>query len=195
MSTKIHSINISFSGVKLFDDGEIRTSLVVDATGRSSETATKLAEHNLPKPRLICVNPHVSSASRIVKMPKDFEKNHDWLLLVCKTQPNGNRGGTLLPTEKGRWQVTLAEVGGPGPETTDEGFLAFAKTLPDQTMYNILKECEPVTPGKYNLLTSRREKYEDLFKNTVRLTQHNLALTLTYYLFTICSDEILGYEE
>jgi hypothetical protein len=84
----------------------------------------------------------------MVKMPKDFEKNHDWLLLVCKTQPNGNRGGTLLPTENGRWQVTLAEVGGEGPETTDEGFLTFAKSLPDQTMYNILKQCEPLTPGK-----------------------------------------------
>ncbi|KAG7669037.1 hypothetical protein Ndes2526A_g00744 [Nannochloris sp. 'desiccata'] len=133
-------------GVKLCENREIHTSLVVDATGRSSDTATKLAEHNLPRPRLVCVNPNVASASRIVKMPKDFEKNHDWLLLVCKSQPNGKRGGTLLPTENGRWQVTLAEIGGDGPENTDEGFLEFAKSLPDQTMYNILKQCEPVTP-------------------------------------------------
>jgi hypothetical protein len=141
--------------VKLCEDREIYTSLVVDATGRSSGTATKLAEHNLPKPRLLCVNPNVASASRMVKMPKDFEKNHDWLLLVCKSQPNGKRGGTLLPTENGRWQVTLAEIGGDGPENTDEGFLEFAKSLPDQTMYNILKQCEPVTPGKLLKLQNR----------------------------------------
>ena len=66
---------------------------------------------------------------------------------MCKTQPFGTRGGTLLPTEEGRWQVTLAEIGGPGPEPTNEGFLEFAKNLPDQTMYNVLKDCEPETDG------------------------------------------------
>lgn len=142
-------------GVKMTDGNEIQTSLVIDATGRSSTTAAKFADHGISKPRLLCVNPHVSSASRMVKMPKDWAKNNDWLLLVCKTQPYGNRGGTLLPTEENRWQVTLAELGGPGPETTDEGFLEFAKSLPDQTMYNILKQCEPVTPGKLKLVLKR----------------------------------------
>ena len=137
------------AGVRMTDGTEIKSTLVVDATGRSSTTATKLAEHGFEKPRLLCVNPHVSSASRMVKMPKHWRKNNDWLLLVCKTQPYGNRGGTLLPTEENRWQVTLAELGGPGPETNDEGFLEFAKSLPDQTMYNVLKQCEPVTPGEF----------------------------------------------
>ena len=83
----------------------------------------------------------------MVKRPANWEKDNDWYLLVCKSQPHGTRGGTLLPTEHGYWQVTLAELGGKGPETTDEGFLEFARTLPDQTMYNVLKQCEPVTNG------------------------------------------------
>lgn len=130
------------------DNSEIRAPLVVDATGRSSTTPKRLAERNLQSPHTLCVDPHVSSASRIVKRPNDWDKKGDWFLLWSKTQPHGTCGGALLPTENGCWQVTLAEIGGPGPEPTEDGFLEFAKKLPDQTLYNVLQECEPVTDGE-----------------------------------------------
>jgi flavin-dependent dehydrogenase len=178
------------------DGGKIHTNLVVDATGRSSDTATKLAEHNLPKPRLLCVNPNVASASRMVKMPKDFEKNHDWLLLVCKTQPNGNRGGTLLPTEYGRWQVTLAEVGGDGPENTDEGFLEFAKSLPDQTMYNILKQCEPLTPGNTIFSTLFLSWSYRFLSHSYRFLSHSyLFLSSAVMKYLAMRNEMVCYHE
>ena len=135
-------------GIKMMDSSEIKTPLVVDASGRSSDTPKRLAQRNLPSPRTLCVDPHVSCASRIVKRPKDWDKQDNWMLLWSKTQPHGTCGGALLPTENGCWQVALAEIGGPGPETTEEGIMEFAKKLPDPTLYNVLQRCEPVTNGE-----------------------------------------------
>jgi hypothetical protein len=72
----------------------------------------------------------------------------DWKLLICKTQPDGRRGATLLPAEGNTWQVTLAEINGRGAPKTDEEFLEFARSLPDQTAYHALLRSEAITPGE-----------------------------------------------
>lgn len=66
---------------------------------------------------------------------------------MCKTQPHGTRGGTLLPTEDGMWQVTLAEVNGKETIKTEDDFLNFAKSLPDPTIYEALVQSIPLTDG------------------------------------------------
>lgn len=69
-------------------------------------------------------------------------------MLMCKSQPYGKRGGSLFPTEGGMWQVTLAEINGPDVPRDDKGFLEFARSLPDPTMYEALRRSTPVSDGK-----------------------------------------------
>lgn len=57
------------------DDGaEIYSHLVVDATGRGSKTPKWLAKEGFEEPDVISVNPNVSSVSRIVKIPENWNK-------------------------------------------------------------------------------------------------------------------------
>ena len=70
---------------------------------------------------------------------------------MCKTQPFGKRGGTLLPTEGGMWQVTLAEVNGEDVPRDEEGFLEFARELPVPAMYTALRRSTPVTDSEFFL--------------------------------------------
>lgn len=54
--------------------------------------------------------------------------------------------------ENNQWQVTLAQVGGQEIPLTDVGFLEFAKTLPDDMLYQTLKLCDPITEGNLMIL-------------------------------------------
>ena len=47
--------------------------------------------------------------------------------------------------EGGIWQAILADAGGSDIPRTDGEFLSFAKSLPDDTMYDILKSSTPVS--------------------------------------------------
>lgn len=73
----------------------------------------------------------------------------EWKLLIMKSLDG--KGGGLLPMENNMWQVTLAEYGGKRAPIDEEGFLEFAKELPDPIMYQTLKRCKPVTEGNSTL--------------------------------------------
>lgn len=58
------------------------------------------------------------------------------------------------------WQVTIADAGGENIPLTDEGFLSFAESLPDQKLFEILKESVPLTPiQKYHAMRNERIMY------------------------------------
>jgi len=75
-----------------------------------------------------------------------------WKLLVIKDLPDGRTGGSLLPMENDCWQVTLAEVGGNSVPVNNKEFLEFTKRLPDNTLFNTLCQCEPVTSGEFQMV-------------------------------------------
>ena len=59
----------------MLDDGsKVPAHLVVDTSGRSSQTAQWLRRHELEGPEMVTVDPHVASASRMVKMPADWDE-------------------------------------------------------------------------------------------------------------------------
>lgn len=78
-----------------------------------------------------------------------YSHAQDWKALLCKSQPYGQRGGTLLPCEGDLWQVTLASLGGRDMPKDDASFLDFAKSLPDPTMFYALRDSIPITPSKF----------------------------------------------
>jgi len=161
------------AGVVLNDGTELQSHLVVDASGHSSFVPQWLGRNGFEVPQTIVVDPHVNSVSQMVRMPLGFQKvryginqSHqsfascivfnvlgsrvqDWKALLCKSQPYGQRGGTLLPCEGDLWQVTLASLGETEMPTDDASFLDFARSLPDPTMYYALKDSVPITPSKF----------------------------------------------
>jgi len=47
------------------------------------------------------------------------------------------------------WQVTLAEFNGRNVPRDEDGFLEYAKNLPDRTMYEALLRSTPVTESMF----------------------------------------------
>lgn len=91
----------------------------------------------------------------------------DWKLLVIKDLPDGRTGGSLLPMENGYWQVTLAEVGGSFVPLNNQEFLEFSKRLPDNSLFNILRQCEPVTNGEFRMVKFLSNGIIALFSNFI----------------------------
>ena len=148
--------------------------VVINATGRKNKISKWLTEggYEGDKMKQLEVHPHVTSISCYVHMPEGWldDPTHFKVCLI-KDQPFGTRGGSLFPAEQNIWQVTLADIGGfgssdcQGIDPSWEGLLSFARTLPDQTLANVLEQCTLV-PGstieRYNAMMNYRTCFEEL---------------------------------
>lgn len=77
------------AGVILKDGTELRSHLVVDASGRSTSIPKWLGQNGFEVPRTIVVDPHVNSVSRVVKMPFAFEQVHSKRTIFMSTSCSG----------------------------------------------------------------------------------------------------------
>ena len=110
-------------------ENEISANLVLDSSGRGSKAPQWLESIGLTPPEEWRINPFVAYTSRIYERPADY--TDDWkTLYIPPDPPYGTRGGIIVMAENGRWCVTLIGVAGDAPPTDEEGFLAFAKSLP-----------------------------------------------------------------
>lgn len=171
------------SGIHLREGGFLPCDVYVDAAGRSSNLSALLGKHGFGRPEKLAMDALVKSASRLVKIPDSFDE--EWKLLVIKSLPGGTKGGSLLPMEGGLWfvfssfahrcshtlthsrfklagsfgrQVTLAEANaGQSIPLTDDGFLRFAKQLPDRKLHDILSIAMPLTEvSEYRAMRNER---------------------------------------
>ena len=83
-----------------------------------------------PEPEMVRVNAHLGYATRFYRPPTGFQA--PWKALVVAASPPASRGAVLMPVEGGRWIVTLAGTAGDHPPTDEEGFVAFARSLPSR---------------------------------------------------------------
>jgi len=82
---------------------------------------------------------------------------------IIPTPPDSPRGGVIIPLEGDRWQVSLVGMGRDYPPTDEEGFLAFARSLPSPRLYEAIKGAEPLTqPYGYRRNENRLRHYEQL---------------------------------
>jgi 2-polyprenyl-6-methoxyphenol hydroxylase-like FAD-dependent oxidoreductase len=129
--------------------------LVVDASGRGSRTPVWLAELGFPAPRTTQIDSHVAYASRIYRIPDGFAA--DWKAVMLMARPPENpRTGYLFPIEGGRWIVSLTGAAGQHPPTDEEGFAAFARSLPSPIVAEAVAEAEPVTDIRGHRGTANR---------------------------------------
>ena len=124
---------------------DLQASLVVDASGRDSETPRWLEELGFPVPTETSVTSKPGYATRIYAIPKDFPGT--WkAIYIQPSAPKHTRGAVIVAMEGNRWHVTMCGMAGDYPPTTEESFLEFAKSLPDQRIYAAIKDATPLSP-------------------------------------------------
>jgi 2-polyprenyl-6-methoxyphenol hydroxylase-like FAD-dependent oxidoreductase len=135
--------------------------LLVDCTGRGSQTPQWLETHGYQKPPEECVHVGIGYASA------HFERHPDELnsisgVIVGRSLKNP-RGAAMIAQEDDRWILSLGGWLGDQPPTNFEGFRAFANTLPAPeirqvvTKNRLLGEIVP-----YHYPASRRWHYQRL---------------------------------
>lgn len=123
----------------------IYANMVVDASGKVSQTPHWLQALGYPMPRQTIIKPYVGYATRYYTFPEDVRP--DWkVLLVPNIQPTDTCSASLLKVEDNRWFLTMSGVGGNYPPTRDPGFLEFARSLPNPYLYDFMKDCKPESP-------------------------------------------------
>ena len=139
---------------------DLAADLVVDASGRGSRATQWLMSLGYDRVEETCVKVDVAYATRIYRRPSNLPL--DWkLLIIYGTPPDQKRGGLVFPIEGERWMVSLAGRLGDYPPADEAGFLEYARNLPDPSLYEAIKEAEPITPVvTYKYAVNRWRHYE-----------------------------------
>src|SRR5256886_5006871 len=136
--------------------------LVVDASGRGSQTPQWLAALGYDTVEESTIKVDVGYATRIYRRPEHSDFDHD-VLAVYSTPPTGKRAGVLAPIEEERWIVTMIGWIRDYPPDDEAGFLAFARSLPQPDLYEAIQDAEPLTPiAIHKFPANRRRHYERL---------------------------------
>ncbi len=118
--------------------------LVVDASGRHSQTPKWLIELGYEATPVETINSDLRYASRFYAKPEQFPA--EWQGLIVNAIPSYNaRAGLILSVDHGRWHVTLGGMGDQ-PPTDEKGFMQWAQSLPDPSIYEALRVARPLTP-------------------------------------------------
>ena len=155
---RVHGVRLRPRGTQATQ--MLRADLVIDASGRGSRMPQQLQTLGLSVAPETTVRIDIGYASRIYRAPPGAR---DWKALYVVSQPPNKRGGLILPIEGGRWIVTLVGMHGDHPPANEDGFLAFAKTLPVPDFHEALRLAEPLTEvARYGYPTVLRRHYENL---------------------------------
>jgi 2-polyprenyl-6-methoxyphenol hydroxylase-like FAD-dependent oxidoreductase len=138
--------------------------LVVDSGGRGSRTPQWLEAFGFPRPPETVVNGFLGYSSRLVRPAADRKVDWKTFYIQC-APPRRCRGGVIATVEGGRWIVTLVGGGKDYPPTDEEGFRAFARSLPDPRFAEAYEASEPLTPIVGTKSTENRVRHYE------RLTQ------------------------
>ncbi len=79
------------------------------------------------------------------------------------TPPLGKRFGAVLPIEGDRWIVTLGGWLNDHAPADEQGFLEFARSLPTQDIYDVIRKAQPLTDfDVYKFQSNVRNHYEEM---------------------------------
>ena len=137
------------TGVRLAPDESISADLVIDATGRASRLPQWLEALKYDPPPETAVDGHLAYASRLYRRepgPAAPGFYRDWEIAFSQAAPPElRRTGLAFPIEGSRWMVTLAGGGRDYPPVEEAGFAAFAKSLPNPGIYDVIANSSPLS--------------------------------------------------
>ncbi|WP_236242086.1 NAD(P)/FAD-dependent oxidoreductase [Streptomyces sp. CC228A] len=119
--------------------------LVVDASGRGSKAPEWLAAIGAEPPREETLDTGLAYATRLYRNERHADDT-DAMGLFVVPNPRQTYGAVVLPTEDGRFLVTLSGLRGSEPPTDDKGFEAYAERFPDPLVRDWLAKAEPESP-------------------------------------------------
>jgi 2-polyprenyl-6-methoxyphenol hydroxylase-like FAD-dependent oxidoreductase len=137
--------------------------LVVDASGRSNLTVGLLEAIGRPQPEETAIGVDITYATAVFAIPDDAPA--DWQGVMTFDSPaRGGLGGIMLPLERNRWIVTLVGRHGDKPPPVDwDGFLAHAQQLRTPTIYEAIKEAQPLSEiARFGFPASVRRHFDRL---------------------------------
>ncbi|MEM7132825.1 MAG: FAD-dependent monooxygenase [Chloroflexota bacterium] len=141
---------------------QLNADLVVDASGRRSKAPEWLTDLGYGAPPEETINSQIGYASRFYRKPANFPASWQGLIINARV-PDNPRAGLILPIENDMWHVTVGGFAGHYPPSDEEGFMAWAKALPDPSLYESLLAAEPVTEiRQYRTPSNRLRHFERL---------------------------------
>jgi 2-polyprenyl-6-methoxyphenol hydroxylase-like FAD-dependent oxidoreductase len=156
IGVKVSNTNVSGQEEVLLAD------LVVDASGRGSQAPRWLTEAGYSSPEEREVTCGTGYATRIFKRNPQEPSSLDWIF-ITPDAPKERRLGAAFPIEHNQWIVSLGGWHGDHAPNDEAGFKAFARSLPAPDVYNIVSQCEPVSPIiVHKFPASVRRHYEKL---------------------------------
>jgi len=142
------------------DDESVRdAALVIDATGRTSQTPAWLAANGYRTPPEDEVHVDVTySTVRVERPPGDRR------VLGVPPSPPRTRGGAAVPVENDQWEVIMQGVHGDAAPTDRAGFVAFAESLPLDALGDVVAQRSWVSDEirRYPFPSSLRRRYDAL---------------------------------
>jgi 2-polyprenyl-6-methoxyphenol hydroxylase-like FAD-dependent oxidoreductase len=136
--------------------------LVIDASGRGALSRDLLERIGRPPVEESVVGIDITYATAVFAIPDDAPAKFKGAYLLPDA-PRTSRGGLLLPIEGGRWTLTLFAAHGDQPPGDREGFVAFARSLRTQTIFDAIKQAELLGPiARYGFPGNVRRHFERL---------------------------------
>jgi 2-polyprenyl-6-methoxyphenol hydroxylase-like FAD-dependent oxidoreductase len=149
------------TGVKLAGAKIMPADLVVDATGRGSQSPQWLEAMGYPRPQEQRLDIALGYATRIFRR-RATDLDGDRTVIIPQA-PGGKRGGVILAQEGDRWTVTLFSHFGDYPPTELKGFIEYSKMLAAPYIHEVIRAAEPLCDGAMmRFPASLRRLYEKL---------------------------------
>lgn len=147
-------------GVRVDGGTEIEADLVIDASGRNSDTPKHLAALGFGSPEVSELKVDIGYSTTMFK-PGDAAR--DWKAMLIHSRPPATRTASLLPAEGGRWIVTLLGWQGDHPGGDHESFLEWTKGLPVPDLYQTLRQATALEPvWRWRFPSNLRRHYDKL---------------------------------
>ena len=152
-------------GVRFNRDGvadSISADLVVDAGGRGSRAPRWLVEMGFQEPEETTVGCDFAYTSAKFRKPAAYD-GVERVMLFGGPAPKYTSGAGIGEIENDSWMVSVAGRFGQYPPSDEEGFMAFAKSLPTRRFYNLIKNAERISDITHHRFpTSVLRHYERL---------------------------------
>jgi len=140
----------------------IAADLVVDAGGRGSRAPRWLREMGFAEPEETVIGCDFAYTSAKFRKPASYD-GVERVMLFGGPPPKYTSGAGIGEIENDSWMVSVAGRFGDYPPSDEEGFMAFAKTLPTHKFYNLIKDAERISPITHHRFpTSVLRHYERL---------------------------------
>ena len=144
-------------------ESALNADLVVDAMGRRSVSPIWLEKLGYELPQEQQVHMDISYTTRIYRRRPEHLQG-DLGTVVSPSLPNW-RCGVIMAQEGDRWIVSIGGYLGDRAPTDEKGFLEFAKSMPTQDIYEVIKDAEPLSELlPYKVPTSQRYRYETMVR-------------------------------